>query len=161
LGKSDFDFFTPDHAQPAFDDEQEMIRTGVPVIDKEEKETWPDGSETWVSSTKLPLRDQGGEIVGTFGVSRDITARKRWEVELQKAKEDAEKAKEDAESANRAKSDFLANMSHDIRTPMNGIIGMTELLLDTPLLPEQREYLNIVKNSADALLTVLNDILDF
>ncbi len=75
IGKSDFDFFTDEHARPAFEDEQQIIRTGQP-ISKEEVETWPDRPDTFVLTTKLPLRDETGNIVGTFGISKDITERK-------------------------------------------------------------------------------------
>ncbi len=154
LGRTDFDYFSEEHARQARADEERVMRTGEPLVDREEKETWPDGSSTWVSTTKLPLRDQDGRIIGTFGISRDITEQKL-------AAEAMQRAKEAAEAASRAKSDFLANMSHEIRTPLNAIIGMTELVLDTNLNDSQREYLGMVIESGDALLALVNDILDF
>ncbi len=85
---------------------------------------------------------------------RDISARKAADLALRELTRAAE-------AANQAKSDFVANMGHELRTPMNGVIGLTDVLLETPLDGEQREYLTLVKNSAESLMAILNDILDF
>ena len=325
IGKTDFDFFEFSLAQASFDDEQELMRAGKSIAGKEEKKQLLDGRTGWALVTKIPLRAADGNIIGTCGISKDITAlketeealykanaalasqkalleqsmaelqqtklelqqqlalRERVEDELVRAKREAEEAssglgpffqvaldmlciagmdgyfkrinpafcttlgytekemlgkpflnfvhpedrpktvaaveqlaagqnlvnfinryqhqngnylsiewtaapnsdktaiyaaarnitlriqsedelrmaREAAEAANRAKSTFLANMSHEIRTPMNGVIGMTELLLNTRMTTDQRGYLNLVRQSADSLMTVLNDILDF
>jgi len=325
IGKTDFDYFEHSLAQAALEDEQELMRLGKSITGKEEKKRLLDGRTGWALVTKIPLRDADGGIIGTCGISKDITAlketeealhranaalasqkalleqsmaelqqtklelqqqlalRERVEDELVRAKREAEEAssglgpffqvvldmlciagmdgyfkrinpafcttlgytekemlgkpflefvhpddrpktmvaveqleagqnlvnfinryqhqdggyrwiewtaapnadktaiyaaarnitrrihiedelrmaREAAEAANRAKSTFLANMSHEIRTPMNGVIGMTELLLNTRMTGDQRGYLNLVRQSADSLMTVLNDILDF
>ena len=145
IGKTDKDLFADEHADAALADEQKIIGTGQPIVGVEEKETWPDGHETWVSSTKVPWRDASGKVIGTFGSSRDITG----------------EGQEALEKAGRAKSEFLANMSHEIRTPMNGVIGMTGLLLDSDLDPQQREFAQTICTSAETLLKIINDILDF
>ncbi len=154
IGKTDADIFTAEHAQQARQDELQIMETGEPMVAQIERETWPEAPDTWCSTTKLPLRDAAGKVVGTFGISRDIT-------DLIQAEQMLREARDAADSANRAKSDFLANMSHEIRTPMNGIIGMAELLRNTQLDDAQRSFLEMIDSSAHSLLRIINDILDF
>jgi PAS domain S-box-containing protein len=87
LGKTDADFFTQEHAKQARADECEILRTGRPIVAKEEKEIWFDGRVTWASTTKLPLGDPQGRIIGTFGISRDITERKQTEKALRESED--------------------------------------------------------------------------
>jgi two-component system sensor histidine kinase/response regulator len=154
IGKTDFHLHPQEIAQEFYNDEQRIVQTGVPLINKVEHQQAPGRPDAWASVTKVPIVNKSGEVTGLVGISRDITDLKNIEGELQEARDAA------LELAQQ-KSQFLATMSHEIRTPMNGIIGMIGLMLDTRLTNKQRDYLETTRQSAETLLTIINDILDF
>ncbi|RME94969.1 MAG: PAS domain S-box protein [Verrucomicrobia bacterium] len=153
VGKTDFDFFSEEHARQAYEDEQRIIATGEPVVGKPEKETWPDGRETWVLTSKLPFRDREGNIIGTVGISKDITR-------LIQIERDLARARDKALEATRLKNALLANISHELRTPLHTIIAGADVLERTPLRPEQREILEAMRRQAEWQLQIINDLLD-
>jgi len=180
LGRPLTDFIAPEQRELALHqtrrklEGQELATYELDMVNKS-------GGRITVDVSSRPLV-QNGKIVGAQGIARDVTARKQAEEELKRAKDAAETANrelsttnrqleqasarahelaEAAQAASRAKSEFLANMSHEIRTPMNGVIGMTNLLLDTDLDAEQRELAQTARDSAEALLSIISDILDF
>jgi two-component system sensor histidine kinase/response regulator len=156
VGKSDFDFFSKEHAQPAFDDEQNIIRTGE-ILNLEEKETHDDRPETWVSTIKLPLSDKKGNIVGTFGISRDVTNRKVAE-EVIKLKNEL------LQTINAEKDKFFSIIAHDLRGPMGAFLSATQILteeIQVMTMEEIKEITEDMKNSAANIYSLLENLLEW
>ena len=156
IGKSDFDFFPQEHAQRSYDEEQNLMKSDRPLMNVEERILWPDARVTWVSTTKLPLRDKNGRVVGTFGISRDITGRKQAEEELQRSNSQLE-------AANRELEAFAYSVSHDLRAPLRSIDGFSQAVMEDygELLPEEgRVDLGRVRKAAQHMAQLIDDLLN-
>jgi PAS domain S-box-containing protein len=153
VGRRVMDFVPEADAEMVRKRYDEITDSGEPFSNFEHRVVRADGEVIWIRVSGVPVRGKGGEIAGYRGATLDVTDRRRHEEELILQKEAAE-------AADRAKSNFLAVMSHEIRTPLNSVLGFADLVLRTPLTTRQREYLETIRTSGDALLALLNDILD-
>ena len=154
IGKVDYDLPWGKHESDLYRiDDQEVILSQQPKLGIEESQTLSNGKTVTLLTNKIPLISKENVVVGLLGIFQDITARKEMERSL-------ENAKNQAEAANYAKTEFIANMSHDIRTPLTGIIGMANLLEEGLQNPEEKQYAKWINESGEQLLGLLNGILD-
>jgi PAS domain S-box-containing protein len=162
VGKTDFDFFP--HAAQAHAEEQEVMRSGQPLVDFEEHVVWPDGRETWVSTTKVPFRNPEGQIIGILGISRDITERKRGEQAVRQLNADLKEQATKLEGANKELEAFSYSVSHDLRAPLRAIDGFTRILLEDyePLLDQEgKRVCEIIRREAQHMGELIDDLLAF
>ncbi|MEN8163412.1 MAG: ATP-binding protein [Acidobacteriota bacterium] len=150
-GLSDFDLFGREEAEAIREIDLRVLQGETVEVVSPSSVT---GEERSFAVSRVPLRDQDGEVIGVCGIARDITGRERYEEELKEAKNTAEAATE-------AKSLFTANISHELRTPLNGVVGMIDLLQQTDLDHEQEQYVRIAEASAQSLTELIGDVLDF
>ncbi|KTC85740.1 PAS domain-containing hybrid sensor histidine kinase/response regulator [Legionella drozanskii] len=153
VGKTLFELYPADMAAHIKHHNEEVMRTGKVLAQEEAIRDIATGELKYFTAIKAPLRDDSGNIIGIVGTSIDITEQK-------KLLDDLKRAKENAESANHAKTEFIANMSHDIRTPLSGIIGMSRFLEEKSADPEEKQYALWVNESGEQLLKLLNGVLD-
>ncbi len=156
IGKSDFDLFSKEHAQQAFDDEQHLMKTGK-TISKEEKETHFDGPETWATTSKMLLRNELGQVIGTFGISKDITQIKNAEIQLRKAEKILQET-------NDAKDKFFSILAHDLKNPFNSLLGLSELLVedfDDTSEELKLDMLKKIQRTSESAYALLENLLDW
>jgi two-component system, sensor histidine kinase and response regulator len=160
IGKTDFDVFSGQHASAAFQDEQQVIRTGEPIIGKVELETYGGQADAWVSTTKMPLRDERGRIIGTFGISRDVTAQIRAETALAQQALQLRAQNESLRALDRLKDEFIGLVSHELRTPLASIIGYAEMLREEGIsAPNASQCAEVIERNAKRLLRLVGDLL--
>lgn len=159
IGQTDFDVFSRQHASAAFRDEQQVIRTGEPIVGKVELETYGGRADTWVSTTKMPLRDERGRIIGTFGISRDVTAQIRAENTLAKQALQLRAQNESLRELDRLKDEFIGLISHELRTPLASILGYLEMLREEGVSePDAHHYAEVIERNVQRLLCLVGDL---
>jgi PAS domain S-box-containing protein len=153
VGKTDFDLYADEHAQAAFKDEQEIMRTGRPLINKVEREVSKDGRESWALTSKMPLRNQAGEIVGTFGTSKDITAIKQAEAELERAHRELVQASRLAGMA-----EVATSVLHNVGNVLNSVniaVALVDQRVRKSRVSDVRRLAQLLGEHADDLTTFL------
>ncbi len=160
IGKTDFDVFSHQHAADAFADEQEIIHTGKPIAGQVERETYTGRPDAWVSTTKMPLLDDDGQIIGTFGISRDVSAQVSAENMLARQAAELSTQNERLRELDRLKDEFIAAVSHELRTPLTSIIGYIELLEEEGVDgPNTGRFAEVIGRNAEQLLRLVGDLL--
>jgi PAS domain S-box-containing protein len=172
VGKTDYDFVDKELADFFCENDRKTMTVGKPCSNEEWITFADDGHRALLDTTKTPMYDVEGNLIGVLGIGRDITARKQTEQELAQYRDHLEyvvnertiallHARDAANAANQAKSMFLANMSHEIRTPMNAVLGFAQLLDHDPSLsPMARNKVATIMKSGEHLLSIINDILE-
>jgi PAS domain S-box-containing protein len=159
VGKTDSDVFSDQHASAALRDEQQIIRTGEPIVGKVELETYDGQTATWVSTTKMPLRDEHGQIIGTFGISRDATAQIMAENTLAKQARQLITQNESLRELDRLKDEFIRMFSHELRTPLASILGYVEMLREDGVSgPDADHCTEVIDRNAKRLLRLVEDL---
>ena len=175
-GKSDFDFFTPEHSQDAFNDEQEIVKTGNPVINKVERIRRADGEFRWVSATKVPIKDENSQVIGIVGLSRDITVLRQMEENLKKTNEELKKrlkelqelqqqlktSNELLQQSNIDLENYTYVVSHDLKTPLRAIRSFSTFLLEDyhdKLDETGQEFLKRIENATTHMNELIESLL--
>ncbi|MGA2241014.1 MAG: PAS domain-containing protein [Verrucomicrobiota bacterium] len=164
VGKTDFDFQSPERAREFYTDEQRIMQTGEALINKTEKQVLANGAIAWTSTTKAPLRDPEGKVVGLVGINRDITEQKQAEEALRQSDEKLQQFAHQLERSNRELQDFAYVASHDLQEPLRKVVVFGERLGEKnadKFDPESKDYLERMQNAAGRMQNLINSLLTF
>jgi PAS domain S-box-containing protein len=162
LGKTDFDFYTKEHARDAYADEQEIVKTGQPLVNKVEKTERPDGYNIWNSTTKVPIKRENGHVIGIVGISRDITDLRNTEDALRKSEEALRETNRLLRHSNVDLENYTYVVSHDLKAPLRAIKAFSTFLVEDygdELNENAREYLQRITKAVSNMDALIEDLL--